>query len=105
MAIGLVGIIARTLDTVVHRARAESPRTAELLTALAGQSIELELTGTPWRLLLESNGSTLTLRSSEQAAGGPATITSTRIIGTPLSLLALLGGDLQAALQRGGVRI
>lgn len=105
MAIGLAGIIARTLDTVVGRARAESPRTAELLSALAGQSIELELIGTPWRFELESNGATLRLRAAEQGAAGFAASASTRIIGTPLSLLSLLGGDLQAALARGGVRI
>jgi ubiquinone biosynthesis accessory factor UbiJ len=105
MAIGLAGIIARTLDTVVARARAESPRTAELLTTLAGQSIELELTATPWHLLLESTGATLTLRRAEQAAAAPAAKPCARIIGTPLALLALLGADPQSALARGGVRI
>jgi len=105
MAIGLAGIIARTLDSVVARARAESPRTAELLTALAGQSIELELTGTPWRLVLESTGVALSLHRAEHAAAGPEARPATRIIGTPLSLLALLGADLQSALSRGGVRI
>ena len=78
------------LDRAVGRARAESPRAAELLSALAGQRLALELIGTPWRFELESNGATAqAARCRAARAAASAASAATRIIGAPLSLLAL----------------
>jgi ubiquinone biosynthesis accessory factor UbiJ len=96
-------VIDRALDAAVARAISESPRARELIAALAGRRITLELQGTPWTLTLESDGTALRTRALEPGAAADA-----RISGAPLSLLALSTADTaeaQAVIQRGDVRI
>jgi len=93
-------MIDRALDAAVARAISESARARELIAALAGRRVTLEVQGTPLTLTVESNGSTL--RTLKLAPGEAA---DARISGAPLSLLALAGSEAQTVIQRGDVRI
>jgi ubiquinone biosynthesis accessory factor UbiJ len=93
-------MINRALDSAVARAISESARARELIAALTGRRVTLEVQGTPLTLTVESNGSSL--RTLKLAAGEAADAT---VSGAPLSLLALAGGEAQTVIQRGDVRI
>jgi ubiquinone biosynthesis protein UbiJ len=103
-------LIERALAAAVARGARESPRARELLVSLAGRRLQLQISGapsfsptpsaTPWGITLESTGTTL--RAYRSSAEAPY---DARIIGAPLSLLALGSGDPQAVIQRGAVRI
>jgi ubiquinone biosynthesis protein UbiJ len=93
-------LIDRALQSAVARALHESPRARELLAALAGRRIALEVRGTPWSATLESTGTML--RIARPQADTPA---DASIAGAPLSLLALTGAAPEAVIQRGDVRI
>jgi ubiquinone biosynthesis protein UbiJ len=98
-------VLDRALQSAVARAMDDSPRARELIAALAGRRITLEVRGTPWSATLESTGTTLRtgrLEAGAPEAGAPADAT---ISGAPLSLLALTGDAPQAVIQRGDVRI
>jgi ubiquinone biosynthesis protein UbiJ len=95
------------LDRAVARALADSPRATSLIGALRGRRLEIQVSGTPWHVVVESTGRTL---KAYRAA--PASPTADRgeqpdatIIGAPLSLLALTGANAQAVIQRGDVQI
>jgi ubiquinone biosynthesis protein UbiJ len=90
------------LDRAVARAMADSPRATELIQRLQGRRLAITISGTPWSTLIESTGRSLQALRMDDAAGAPADAT---IIGAPLSLLALAGGDAQAVIQRGDVQI
>jgi ubiquinone biosynthesis protein UbiJ len=95
----------------VARALADSPRATALVGELSGRRLAIEVSGTPWRIGVESTGRTLRI----YRADAPATTAPTApyggaqpdvtIIGAPLSLLAMTGADAQAVIQRGDVRI
>jgi ubiquinone biosynthesis protein UbiJ len=93
-------MIDRALDAAVARAVSESPRARELIAALGGRRITLEVQGTPWMHTLESNGTSLRLLTLEPGSSADA-----RISGAPWSLLALSGAEAEAVIQRGDVRI
>ncbi len=97
-------LIERTLSGASERARAESSRARELLAELAGKPLAVQISGTPWEqrpLVLQSNGTALTLLASDDAAG---TAPAARLIGAPLSLTALLS-DAEGVIRRGDVRV
>ena len=99
------------LDRAVARALADSPRATALVGELSGRRLAIEVSGTPWRIGVESTGRTLRI----YRADAPATTAPTApyggaqpdvtIIGAPLALLAMTGADAQAVIQRGDVRI
>lgn len=117
----MAAAIERLLDHAVARALADSPRATELIEALRGKRLSIQVTGTPLRALIESTGSTLKLLHLAPAAGDPAAHADAHadahpdahpgahadatIIGAPLSLLALTGDDPQAVIRRGDARI
>ena len=102
-------LIERLLERAVARACADSPRTAGLLEALRGRRLAIDIRGTPWGVVVQSTGRTLTLSPAAMApsAGAPpaAPPADATLSGTPLSLLALAGADAQAVIQRGDVRM
>ncbi len=106
-----MNVLNRALHAVVARALADSPRARELLESLAGRCLEIDISGTRSVLSLTSTGSTLQIvartgepaRTGEAPTGEPAP--DARIIGAPLSLLALTGSQPEAVIQRGDVRI
>lgn len=92
-------MLLANLSRVLNRGLADSPRAQALCAQLAGHTLAVEVTGTPWSGALESDGRQLKLlRKGEKAAD--ATIS-----GSPLSLLSLLRGDSRAVIQRGEVSI
>jgi len=102
------------LDRAVARALADSPRATALVGELSGRRLAIEVSGTPWRLGVESTGRTLRIyRAGAPAPTAPTAPTApysgaqpdVTIIGAPLSLLAMTGADAQAVIQRGDVRI
>jgi ubiquinone biosynthesis protein UbiJ len=52
-------VIERLLDRAVARALADSPRATALLEGLRGRRLAIRVSGTPWRVLIESTGRTL----------------------------------------------
>lgn len=110
-------LIERVLDRAVARALADSPRATELIAALRGRRLGIEISGTPWRALVESTGRTLKLLPSSPAGGRPDAAADSQadayadshadatVVGAPLSLLALTGDDPQAVIHRGDARI
>jgi len=106
-------LIERVLDRAVARALADSPRATELIAALRGRRLGIEISGTPWRVLVESTGRTLKLLPSSTAGGRPDAPADSQadsradatVVGAPLSLLALTGDYPQAVIHRGDARI
>jgi ubiquinone biosynthesis accessory factor UbiJ len=104
-------VIERLLDRAVARAITDSPRATELIKRLQGRRLAITVSGTPWTTIIESTGRALkALRPADAtghaAAGAPADAPAdATIVGAPLSLLALAGGDAQAVIQRGDVQI
>jgi ubiquinone biosynthesis protein UbiJ len=84
---------------------AESPRAAALVSELRGRRLTIEVRGTPWNLVLESTGDTLTMQLAPTVGGAPGDPADAHIRATPLSLLALAGEDARGAIQRGEVCI
>jgi ubiquinone biosynthesis protein UbiJ len=94
------GLLERALAAAVARARADSPRACELISALAGRRIAVEAQGTPCAVTLASTGSGLRLE-----ARGADDVLDARISGTPLALLALARAPPGTALPGAAVRI
>jgi ubiquinone biosynthesis protein UbiJ len=90
-------VIERLLDQAVARTIADSPRAAALIAQLKGRRLSIQVSGTPWATVVESTGRTLKAYRAVDA--------DAKILGAPLSLLALAGAHAQAAIQRGDVRI
>jgi ubiquinone biosynthesis accessory factor UbiJ len=103
MAAAAEVMFERLLDRAVARALADSPRATALIGALRGKRLAIEVSGTPVHVLVESTGRTLKLHRAAVAGGGEQP--DATIIGAPLSLLALIGADAQAVIQRGDVQI
>lgn len=93
-------MIERALDALVARAVNESTRARELLAALEGRRLTLEIQGTPWTMSLQATGSVLRIVKLAPGEHADATVS-----GAPLSLLALSGAEAQAVIQRGEVSI
>jgi ubiquinone biosynthesis protein UbiJ len=93
-------LFERALNAAVTRGLNDSPRARELLGALTGRRLAIEVSGTPWVLTLESTGTALKSQLAPSEAAHDA-----KLIGAPLSLLALSGPEPQAVIQRGDVRI
>jgi ubiquinone biosynthesis protein UbiJ len=97
--------LERVVRRFVARGLGESPRAASLVSELRGRSLLIEVRGTPWCLVLESSGDTLAVRPRATGGSAAAPAADVRILGTPLSLLALAGEDARGVIQRGDVRI
>jgi ubiquinone biosynthesis protein UbiJ len=89
--------IERLLERAAAQARADSPRAASLIKQLQGRTLAIRVSGLPWGITIESTGRTLRSRVTAQP---DATIT-----GAPLSLIALIRSDPQAAITRGDVKM
>lgn len=124
-------MLTATLENVLNRGLPRSPRAQQLCAELAGRTVAVAISGSNQRILVESTGLSLKLRSvtaaspaftrpnastsaESFASAGDATTSaesasSTRpdatITGGPFSLLALSGPAPEAVLQRGDVRI
>jgi ubiquinone biosynthesis protein UbiJ len=97
--------LERLLQRFVAHGLAESPRAVALLSELRARRLVIEVRGTPWSLLLESTGDTLTIQPTATDGLAAAGSYDARILGTPWSLLALSGEDARGPIQRGAVRI
>ena len=108
-------MLTATLENVLNRGLPRSPRAQQLCAELAGRSVAVAITGSSRRILVESTGLSLKLRTvnaGSPASPGDATISAespaspdATISGGPFSLLALSGAAPEAVLQRGDVRI
>ena len=108
-------MLTATLENVLNRGLPRSPRAQQLCAELAGRSVTVAITGSSRRIVVESTGLSLKLRTV--SAGSPvspsdATISGespaspdATISGGPFSLLALSGAEPESVLQRGDVRI
>jgi ubiquinone biosynthesis protein UbiJ len=94
----LSGWFERTLAGHIERALADSPRARELCSALAGRSLQIEVTGTGIRTLVSATDNSLRLSRSS----GTADVT---ISGAPLALLAAAAGDPQQLLADGRLQL
>ena len=90
-------MLSTTLENLLNRGLARSPRARQLCAQLAGKSLAIAVRDIT-RLRLVSGGSTLTVAVSAE----PADAT---VAGGPAGLLALLGASPEAAVQRGEVEL
>ena len=108
-------MLTATLENVLNRGLPRSPRAQQLCAELAGRSVAVAITGSSRRIVVESTGLSLKLRTvsagspvspSDATSSGesPASPDAT-ISGGPFSLLALSGAEPESVLQRGDVRI
>ncbi len=97
--------LERLLQRWVARGLADSPRATALVSELRGRRLVIEIRGTPWSLVLESSGETLTLQPQRTDALDACGANDARIAGTPWSLLALAGEDARSVIRRGAVNI
>ncbi len=92
------GWFERALAGHIERALADSPRSRELCSALAGRSLQIEVTGTGIRTLVSATDSSL--RLSRPGAAADVTIS-----GAPLALLAAAAGDPQQLIADGRLQL
>lgn len=92
-------LLLEPLRALVNRGLRGSATAAALAADLEGRSLALAISGTPLRLTLVVRNGLVDLEP-----GTPDT-PDTLLEGPPLSLLALLGGDPQAPLRAGQVRL
>lgn len=92
-------LLLEPLRALVNRGLRGSTTAATLAAELEGRSLALSISGTPLRLTLVVRDGLVDLEP-----GTPDT-PDTLLEGPPLSLLALLGGDPQAPLRAGQVRL
>lgn len=90
-------MLTATIENLLTRGLAQSPRAQQLCAELAGRSVAVEVREIA-RLLVESTGKSL--RVTRGDAGAEA-----EIVGGPFGLLALSGASPEAAIQRGDVEI
>jgi len=99
-------MLARALHLAVERARTESMRARDLLSALATRRVAIVAEGTPFACVLESTGTDLRFQWLDPSArSDTATAPDATIRGTPLALLALTGTDAEAPIRSGDVRV
>jgi ubiquinone biosynthesis protein UbiJ len=88
---------------MLDRGLAASPRARELCRALEGRHLLISATGVPVQLLLTASAGSL--QCARIQAGEDQSAADVTVSGSPLALLALAGGDLDAALAGGGLGI
>ena len=96
-------MLTARIESLLNRQVAASPRAAELVAALAGHSMRVAVSHTPWAWTLASDGHALRL-SRDASGAAPGSVDAT-IRGTPLSLLAMLGREPEAVIRRGDVQL
>ena len=84
-------MLTARIESLLNRQVAASPRAAELVAALAGHSMRVAVSHTPWAWTLASDGHALRL-SRDASGAAPGSVDAT-IRGTPLSLLAMFAGE------------
>ena len=97
-------MLAAQIDGYLARALERSPRALELCTQLEGRRLELTIEGFPGPLSLSAAGGALRVARVSAASPGAAPA-DVSLSGSPLALLALAGGDTEAALGWSGVSV
>ncbi|MDH4260373.1 MAG: SCP2 sterol-binding domain-containing protein [Gammaproteobacteria bacterium] len=91
--------LLRPLESLLNRNIAGSSRARGLLAQVAGKSLEIRVTATPFRVRIQATDERIAI-----APGGDAAADAT-IEGTPLSLARLAAPDTAQAFRSGGLRI
>ncbi len=91
--------LLRPLESLLNRNIAGSSRARGLLAQVAGKSLEIRVTATPFRVRIEATEERIAI-----GRGGDATANAT-IEGTPLSLARLAAPDTAQAFRSGGLQI
>jgi ubiquinone biosynthesis protein UbiJ len=96
-------MFATQLTGMLDRALAASPRARSLCLALEGRRLQISATGVPVQLLLTASAGSL--QCARVQAGDDQPAADVTVSGSPLALLALAGGDLDAALASASLSI
>jgi ubiquinone biosynthesis accessory factor UbiJ len=96
-------MLTAQLNGMLERGLAASPRARELCLALDGRRLKISATGVPVQLLLTASAGSL--RCERVPAGDDKGAADVTVSGSPLALLALAGGDLDAAMASTGLGI
>jgi ubiquinone biosynthesis protein UbiJ len=91
--------LLRPIEEMLNRRIAGSSRAREMVAGLAGRSLELRFTATPFRLRIAAGADNLSLRP---AGDEPADAV---VEGTPLSFLRLASGDAAKSIRAGGMDV
>jgi ubiquinone biosynthesis protein UbiJ len=91
--------LLRPFETMLNRRIAASSRARRLLAELAGRSMELRFTATPFRVRLAADAEALSLRPAGDEPADAA------IEGTPLSFLRVATGDAAKSIRAGGMDV
>ncbi|HEX9472857.1 MAG TPA: SCP2 sterol-binding domain-containing protein [Steroidobacteraceae bacterium] len=94
-------MFAAPLTGMLDRGLAASPRARALCLALEGRRLKIGATGLPVQLLLTASAGSLQCASVQAGDEQPAA--DVTVSGSPLALLALAGGDSDAALASAGL--
>ncbi len=98
-------MLAAQLNRYLAHALEQSPRARELCATLEGRRLQLAIESLPGALLLTVAHGTLQVThaaNSAQSAGAPVDVT---VHGSPLGLLALIGGDAATVVGQGSASI
>jgi ubiquinone biosynthesis accessory factor UbiJ len=96
-------MFATQLTGMLDRAVAASPRAHSLCLALEGRRLQISATGVPVQLLLTATAGSL--QCTRVQAGDDQPAADVAVSGSPLALLALAGGELDAALASASLSI
>jgi len=101
-------LVFRPIESLINHSIDSSPEARLSAAALDGQSLDLHIEGTPIALRLVVVGGVVQLSQADTDEGANAprgTAATASLSGPPISMLRLLGGDPQALLRSGDIRI
>ncbi len=90
----------RPIELLINRGIGLSSTARAMAVALDGESLDVRLDGTPLRLRLSATDGQVRVTAATGEAAASATLA-----GSPLAMLRLLGGDPQALIRAGDVRM
>ena len=89
----------RPIELLLNRGIGQSSTAQAMAAALEGQTLDVRLDGTPVALRLTARNGALLVTGPGESAG------SASLAGSPLAMFRLLGGDPQALIRDGEVRL
>jgi ubiquinone biosynthesis protein UbiJ len=92
-------VLTEAVENLLNRNLGASPRARELCAELKYRRVTVIADGTPWRITVESLGTSL------QLSGQADREVDAELAGSPVNLLALTGPTPEGVIQRGAVRI
>ena len=95
----------RPVELLINRGIGLSSTAQAMAIALDGKALDIRLDGTPVALRLSARNGQVRVAAAGSATGPAEAAPAATLAGTPLAMVRLLGGDPQALVREGDIRI